>query len=141
MDERRERIANTLRWLRNRLIVIAVLLFVITVIGYFLFRVGPHAVTNGLASDTVSNTEELGNGFYLVWVTHDEGEVYCTNNRDFFETARHYQIGLLSTLISYSTFNLGDFDRGWWGCDVEIPNARTVRMTNIWLPEPTSEPS
>ena len=75
---------------------------------------GNFAVTSAEVTDYITNTEEINNGAFVVWVRTDPTTSYCTIDRAIYDLARKYREQMIPVTIAYQGINAGDKDAVNW---------------------------
>jgi len=91
------------------------ILVILLVLTLFTAACNAHRVRSGTLRDTIFSVEETNNGYYRVWMTHDDIAGYCTQNRETGQYALH----LLrnhngEVLLDFRSINEGDPEHSWW---------------------------
>lgn len=88
----------------KKLMVLAALLMLLLV-----GCVGPQAVTNAQLRDTIFSIEHRVSGVTMIWVTHDDVGIYCTDNAQIIQTATEiFQSDDPTAILGYRSLNTND---------------------------------
>lgn len=98
---------------------------------------GNFAVMNAEVTDTITNTEVINSGAYVVWVRTDPTTSYCTVDLRIYQLAQKYREEMVPVTIVYQGINTGDPDASNWlglgKCSFgdATTQAKTYRLVSI----------
>lgn len=91
------------------------LAMVLLVLGMALAACNPHRVTDGVLRDTIFSVEEIANGYYRIWMTHDDIAGYCAQTPELGQEA----MTLLQehggeVVVTFRDITVADKEASWW---------------------------